>query len=453
MKKIHLILGVLLVILLLIGFAGEEGTSENINWKPSFSKSARRPYGSYILYENLNDLFPGATVTSTKRDIYNFLFSDEYYNKRNKSVSNSHFSYIFINETFEISDLEEEKLAYFVEKGNNAFIVAYRLSENIEKRVGVATTFGSVAYNDSLKITADYFLSSGAKPKNPLKYSPTLMPICFDLVKQKKEDELKLKMGGYYTYYDNKYNCDTLGVNSNKEPVFIRIKHGKGYYYICTHPYVFTNQMMLHPKHNYYDFVATLLSHVENKGTIIWDEYYKVDNLERIAEGRNEMMRYIYSQSSLSWALYLLIVTVVLYVLVQMKRTQRVIPVINPLKNSTLEFTETIGRLYFQHQAHKNIAEKRTRFFLEYLRAHYFIRTQTLDEAFCEVVASKTGVSLQAVKVLVQWIDAIKSSHSLSENDLISFSALLDDFYLKSSSELVKSMAKHLSQEKITLNS
>ncbi len=413
MKKIYLIFGVILVVLILLGIASNGAESSRINWTPSFSKAAKRPYGSYLLYERLKDLFPESKITYTKKAIYNYL-NEDYKPKHFEqeiSADDSVNTYVFFNESFLISDLDAEELEDFVKEGNNVMIAAYSFSPNLQEKLGFTTAYDGSYSLDSGKINMDYFLSEGAKSLNPIAFPKSMMPVVFDSV--------------------NAAKTIILGVNNEEKPVFIQRKYGKGSFYLCTHPYFFTNYLMMHPQYNYKEFVSAIFSHLNPKDAIIWDEYHKTENLERIAKGQSEILRYVYSQPPLYWALILTIVSVLLYVLVEMKRRQRIIPIITPLRNSTLDFTETIGRLYFQRHAHKNIAEKRIRYFLEYLRNHYYIQTHELNDAFCEIVSGKTNVEISEVKTLIKWIQAIKSSHTLSENDLISFSALLDGFYTK----------------------
>jgi len=54
-------------------------------------------------------------------------------------------------------------------------------------------------------------------------------------------------------------------------------------------------------------------------------------------------LKYILSQESLKWAYYILIVSIIVYIIFQGKRKQRVIPLIPPLKNTTLEFVRIIA--------------------------------------------------------------------------------------------------------------
>lgn len=113
------------------------------------------------------------------------------------------------------------------------------------------------------------------------------------------------------------------------------------------------------------------------------------------------------------------------------KRKQRIIPVIKPLANTTLEFVATIGNLYYQRGDHKNIAEKKIQFFFDYLHAHYFVSTTHRDERFVSMLAGKSGAGEQNVKALTNTINQILAKEKISKEELISLNALLEKFYKK----------------------
>ena len=58
----------------------------------------------------------------------------------------------------------------------------------------------------------------------------------------------------------------------------------------------------------------------------------------------------------LQYAFWLSLLLLLLYILFAGKRMQRIIPLVKPNENTTVTFTETIGRLYLQKKDNKNIA-------------------------------------------------------------------------------------------------
>jgi hypothetical protein len=113
------------------------------------------------------------------------------------------------------------------------------------------------------------------------------------------------------------------------------------------------------------------------------------------------------------------------------KRKQRIIPVIKPLANTTLEFVSTIGNLYYQRGDHKNIADKKIQFFFDHIHAHYYMSTSYRDENFISVISKKSGVGEQTVRSLIEAINQILSKEKIRKEELISLNSLLEQFYKK----------------------
>ena len=74
----------------------------------------------------------------------------------------------------------------------------------------------------------------------------------------------------------------------------------------------------------------------------------------------------------MKWAALLTaIFALLLYVVLEMRRKQRTIPVMTKPKNDSLEFVKTIGRLYHDKGDHKNLCRKMSAYFLEHVRNRY----------------------------------------------------------------------------------
>jgi hypothetical protein len=158
-------------------------------------------------------------------------------------------------------------------------------------------------------------------------------------------------------------------------------------------------------------------------GNVIWDEYYKVGKGER-----ESPLRFILSRTALAWAYGITIVSLLCYVLFEAKRRQRIIPVVSPPQNATLEFVDTIGRLYYQHGDHKNLAQKKITYFMESIRTRFYLKTGILDEEFVDRLSEKSNVEREQVKMLISLIRKISESDSVSEDMLIRLSDMIERF-------------------------
>ena len=110
------------------------------------------------------------------------------------------------------------------------------------------------------------------------------------------------------------------------------------------------------------------------------------------------------------------------------KREQRIIKVIEPLENSSIEFTKTIGDLYFQHKDFGNIIAKKITYFLEQLRSKYYLNTNDLNSEFIEKLALKSGNSLEKTKKLIALINHLKGKTLHTEKDIIALNKQIEDF-------------------------
>jgi hypothetical protein len=118
----------------------------------------------------------------------------------------------------------------------------------------------------------------------------------------------------------------------------------------------------------------------------------------------------------------------ILFVIFRGKRTQRIIPVINKLENATLDFTQTIGELYYQHGDFTNIIEKKIQYFLEFVRTNYYLNTANLGPVFVEKLAIKSGNTKEDTKVLVEYIIYLKSKNNHTETELIELNKKIEQF-------------------------
>ena len=131
-------------------------------------------------------------------------------------------------------------------------------------------------------------------------------------------------------------------------------------------------------------------------------------------------MRYILSQPALKWAWYIFLTGMFLFIIFNAKRKQRIVPIIKPLTNTTIDFTKTIGNLYYQEGDHDTIIDKKIIYFLERIRTEYLIDTTKLDDEFVKKLQHKTGKDEKDIQELVFLINEHRNSyHANIEEDLI----------------------------------
>ncbi|MCK8492275.1 DUF4350 domain-containing protein [Spirosoma sp. RP8] len=362
-----------------------------LDWTPTYENDDKIPFGTKVLYELLPDVMQQANVSTVRLPVYNFL-------TETKPAVRS--NYVFICRDFNADGNDLKQLRAYANRGNNVFISAYSFPDSL----------GSV-------------LGFKADVKEPNKADTTL--------RQNLVNPKVAKSGGYNFFHDdgrnfltitNSQRTTVLGRNARKEPVFIRVQYGKGYFFIHNLPLAFTNYYVLSPRTSDYTFKA--LSYLPALPTY-WDEYQKQG---RFDEEQQSIFRYIWSQPALNWAYYLVVFGLLFYAIFAGKRTQRIIPVVEPPRNTSLDFVKTVGRLYFQQGDHDNLARKRIQYFLSDLREQYSLNTTVLDKEFTETLAQKSGTSLTETEELVRLLRDAQKSISLSEYDLLTLNAAIERF-------------------------
>ena len=137
-------------------------------------------------------------------------------------------------------------------------------------------------------------------------------------------------------------------------------------------------------------------------------------------------MRFISEHPPLKWAYWLLWLALLLFLIFNSKRKQRIIPIIKPLENTTIDFTKTIANLYFQDKNYKIIIRKKIIYFLEKVRTNYYLDTSKLDEEFALKLAHKSGKNEDDIKKLVELIVHLKNRGFFTEIDLTQLNDALE---------------------------
>lgn len=383
-RKYYLILAAMLTVLI----SWEYLKPKETDWTVTLSKRDKIPYGTYILYNTLKDVFPDKVIEDKKVTLYE-------YRKENKEEPKN---FIFFRKSFDPDRLELESMIEMLKEGNDFFISALKFSKIFTDTLNI-TIYDNIFSGDD---------SIGINFNNPN-------------ISSDKDYILRKGFGLNYFSYFNKDSIVILGERDKAFPNFIKKQFGKGTLYINTQPLAFTNFHMLVDNNS--DYVYKALSHMPVRD-VVWDEYGKF-----VEENEDSALRYIFKNKSLYAGYIMLILSFVVYMLFTAKRTQRIVPVIEPLKNTTVEFANTIGRLYLHGKNHKDIAMKKFNYFLENLRTNYFINIDLDNDIDFNQISQKTAVDVETMEKIFKIFKKINASNSITDEQLMQFSNAVEKFY------------------------
>lgn len=227
---------------------------------------------------------------------------------------------------------------------------------------------------------------------------------------------------------------DTTYVN------FCKIQYGEGTFFFHTNPIVFTNYHISDARRRLY--AQRVLSHLPET-SIYWDVANRTsiarvmqqnDNRNSHGFNKNSPLKYILAQPPLAWAWYILVGMGILYAIFYSKRRQRVVPVLLPIKNTSVEFIKTIGRLNHQQGNHGEVARQIWRDFSIHIKEKFNMNTNTINENWIETLAAKSGAPKALIEKLTNFNAYLSKVGGITEQELIDFHADMHVFYQNLSS-------------------
>nr|WP_294935651.1 DUF4350 domain-containing protein [uncultured Flavobacterium sp.] len=383
-----------LLVLIIIGIVAlDANRPKPVDWTPTYATKDKIPFGLYVLDKEINSLFPKKKVERFGSTPYEYLdpkysFIDSTYTVKG--------TILMISENNELDDTSLNEVMWFVEHGNTAFLSMKDFPKKLMDTL--KADYGNRYYMaDSLNfnLTDKVF-----KHKNyPFKKGVGLSFFS-------KIDTLKTTVLGYQE------------IDTAKNVNFIKVPYGRGTFYLHTQPAAFSNYYLLKKKNA--EYCADILSYIP-AGTTFWQA-----KGYRNKEMSGSPMRYFLSQPALKWAWYLFLIGMLIFMIFNAKRRQRVIPIKVPLQNTTVDFTKTIGNLYLQEGNHHLIIEKKIIYFLEKIRTDYLIDTYDLNDTFVNRLHQKTGKDKIAIENVVRLIKKHRFNMQSTEKDVIEISKAIE---------------------------
>lgn len=396
---------------------------KRFNWRTTYRVESKEPYGTFVLHKLLEN-YPGDRPLVDLRDSL----------AKELPLNTTQANYIFVGEGIYLTPSDLDHLIRFVSAGNTAMLsldvpptaLLLRLSD-----------YPCQFNEQNLELSVHWDSVSRVNFKHPDLRFDQALPMVF---------HAKGKTAPHgWSYFDSDYFCRDeqklipLGIMQGKGINLVRVDFGQGYLYLHTQPILLTNYFVLKPQGRQY--AEALLSHLM-PGPIYWDEYNRISN--RMANQMNSPgnnrphlqsdspLSYVLSQPPLAWAWYLLLSVGLLFLLFGAKRRQAVIPIVEPHTNTSLEFINTIGWLYFHRSSHFQLAGQAMKLFRGYVRERYGIALHDDAAQYSRQVAAKAGVDESLVKDILQLHATFEQHKRTDELQLTVFNRRLEDFYRQS---------------------
>lgn len=388
---------VILVLILALVIAMDVSKPKPINWEPTYGVNDKIPFGLYILNQELGKM-TGQKVTKIEQSPYEYFESQYDYDTlvNNYKVKGT---FLNISDYGSIDETSAQEILYFISHENTAFLSMKKFPETLL---------------DSLKISMDADYKYSDKIYNWLA-NPKFGSKKYQIIEGIGND--------YFTEFDT-INTTVLGYQSgdSSRVNFIKVNYDGGEIYLHTQPAAFTNFHLL--KDNHKEYAEKVLSYLP-KRDIHW--------LSGKSSGKNisdSQLGFIFKHPALKSAWLLFLIGMGVFMIFNAKRKQRIVPIIKPLPNTTVDFTKTIGNLYYQEGDHTTIIDKKIIYFLERVRNEYLMDTTKLDADFVKKLHQKSGKDYFIIERAVFLINNHrKSPHNSIEDDLVEINKALEKVF------------------------
>ncbi len=395
MKKLKAYIYILAAVLLLYTLINLLAP-KNINWIINLKPDNTNPYGTYVLKESLPDLFPNKKISNNEKNFY-------YLNNNYKEDAPKQTMIIINNRTF-VDKYTINQLLLFVENGNTVFYSSHNICDALLDTLNIDESIANLDFGH-YKESAQLYIRN----KN-----------------YKLEDSIHIKYS-YYKYLEDidsiPYPHKVLGyisVNYGTEVNFIKIDIGKGSLYLHTSPLAFTNFNILK---NYTKTYTEDVFDFLPDNDILWDF-----SMNKIKKEDSSIFKYLFKYKTVKYAYFLFIILFIIYGINSFIRKQRIIPIVEPPKNSSLELVSSIAELYIHEADHKNLSEKIIRHFSDYISQKYRITTKNFDDNFVEKLMNKSHKDIAEIKELVAIIKHIQAKKQVEHEEVLNLHKSIENF-------------------------
>lgn len=367
---------------------------KQFNWSISLAHEDKNPYGTYVLNELLPDIFHDKRIVNSYQTLYEL-----------KDSLSTEDNIVIFASRMSCDKEDSNALLNHVSNGGTAFISSQYFWGHLADTLNVHTYDGFFSGQGNINKSDDsvrlHFVNENLDTINSYPYK-------------------RINISHFFEEFDTT-RTTIIAKNEYGQPVTIRMTWGKGNLILNSTPLAFANIYLLNNQNH--EFASNSFAYLKDKN-IYWTEFYHLGRMES-----QSPLRFILKNEPLAWAYYIVIGSILLFMIFEAKRKQRIIPIIKPLANTSLEFVSTIGNLYYNNSDHKNAAEKKINFLLEQIRSKYLLKTNDFNDEFITTLARKSGKPRENILELFRTISYIQSSTQISAGQLMDLNNKIENFY------------------------
>lgn len=377
-----------------------------VDWRPDLRRDSDNALGAEIFAELLPQLLADANGEEVKLTP---ILDPPFIHLGDESLEGT--TYLFLTNDFSPDEAETLRLYEYAERGNTVFIAAQSITGALADTLGIPADSAN-AFARGLDYRYRGFLGQG---------DSTLHLVAPVLAKDEGY-AFSYEVGNWVMAGLDTARTTVIGTSLSGEPTLVLFEAGEGMFLISSTPYAFGNAAFTGDGSGT-EYVAGVLGYLPSQ-PVFWDTYYKP-----FANQAQTPLRYILREPPLKWALRLMLLGVLLFIVFRGRRWQRAVPVVAAPVNATLDFVRTVGRLYFQDADHSALVDRKLRYFFDRIRTRLGLTEVDLSEETERRVVARTGLSTEHIARLFARFRRLRRSRTVDPKHLVELDRSLDRFY------------------------
>ncbi len=380
------------------------------SWNYNFNEYATSPFSTRIFFKQLPHFFPDKTVEKLQpKDFYTLFWSNPDINDLNGdsllSVEpdtnyvdanySNRFNYISVSYTFESNFIGNNSLINHVYEGGHVQIHSFKFNSQLLERLGIEIGVINGSPDSTPNLVTQRIMWKGDS---------------FDLRQTRSEE--------YFLKYPSQ--VDTLVINDSGRVMGIKAKIGHGTISLFTIPHIFTNYDLLYVDQGFAEAVIRDLP--------VEDTYWSKNLNQNDREDKKGLLYFIFSYSTLKWAYFILLFSLLFYFVLNLQRKQRAIPIIEAPKNLTLSFLQTMSDLHYSQLDYHSILKKKMNFLRSEIKSYYHLHQKEVDDWYIEQLAKRSKIKEEAIKRLFNFYNETIKQKSITKAEFESLCNLFQLF-------------------------
>jgi hypothetical protein len=379
------------------------------NWNKAFLEADKHPGGLYLF-----NLLLRNHVDTNKR-IAVLQDSEELDSVMQRFPGNKTF--VFVGNSLGLQDSELDTILNLVNEGSDVFLAYNGMTDNILEEL-FDEYQEHFEYAENIQV---YMNGKGHKMYNIY------------------QNDTVAK--NWWAYAPNTDAKDSLIGHSSfmEQDNLIELLHGKGSLFLCTNPELFQNIQV--KRNDGYQYVTKVIDLLPKDQSVYYlefarlsDDYgnYDVDDQDG-GEGKKDTsyLKVIFENRSLLKAFLFGILGLVVFLLFRSKRMRPEVPYLEPKKDTTKAFMETITSIYFSKRNPYGMLSVQRRNFYAIVQKHFFIDlNRREDERPLIALSEKSDVDINEIRKLIEVLET-KDAFAVSDETIATVHKWKQDFYEK----------------------